>query len=248
VPIDEAKKMGAMALFGEKYGEFVRMVIFDQRFSVELCGGTHVNSTGQIGWFKIITESSIAAGVRRIEALTAQAAEDYVYERLDLISDLGEILKYPKDLKKSVEELVNEKNRLLKQVEAFEHQQVQVVKKSLLEKIDEAEGLNIIISKVTLPSVDALKKIAFELKNEVRNLVLVLAAEVNDKPQVAVMISDNLVGHKGLNANNLVRELAKEIQGGGGGQPFYATAGGKDISGIERLVEKAWFLIKGMNV
>jgi alanyl-tRNA synthetase len=246
VPMGEAKKMGAMALFGEKYGEYVRMIVFDQDFSVELCGGTHVESTGQIGWFKIVSESSIAAGVRRVEALTAQAAEDYIYQRLDLVHELGEMLKHPKDIKKSVEELVNEKNRLLKQVEVYEHQLSQEVKKLLLDKTEVLEGLNLIVSKVALPNADALKKISFELKNEVQNLVLVLAADINGKPQVSVMISESLVGHKGLNANNLVRDLAREINGGGGGQPFYATAGGKDITGLDKVVANANVLIKDL--
>ncbi len=244
VPIGEAKEMGAMALFGEKYGEYVRMIIFDPQFSVELCGGTHVATTGQIGLFKIISESSIAAGVRRIEAVTANTAENYLYDHLDVLKELNELLKNPKDIKKSVEDLIQEKGRLLKQIEQFETGQVQNIKQSLLNKVLNLNGRNVIISKVNLPGNDALKKLAFELKNEIQNLILVLAADINDKPQVAVMISENLVGQKGLNANILIKELAREIQGGGGGQPFYATAGGKDKSGLDRVEEKAFLLIK----
>ncbi len=244
IPIGEAKEMGAMALFGEKYGEYVRMIIFDPQFSVELCGGTHVSTTGQIGLFKIISESSIAAGVRRIEAVTANTAENYLYDHLDILKELNELLKNPKDIKKSVEDLIQDKSRLLKQIEQFESGQVQNIKQSLLNKVQNLNGRNVIISKVSLPGNDALKKLAFELKNEIQNLILVLAADIDDKPQIAVMISENLVGQKGLNANILIKELAREIQGGGGGQPFYATAGGKDKSGLDRVEEKAYLLIK----
>lgn len=244
VPIGEAKKMGAMALFGEKYGDYVRMIIFDKDFSVELCGGTHVPSTGQIGFFKVISESSIAAGVRRIEAVTAKAAEDYIFEHIDLVTGLNERLKHPKDLIKSVEDLIKSRNDLLKQLEAFELEKTRETKQSLMNKVEVLDGINVIISKVSPPNADALKKIAFELKNELNNLVLVLAAEINEKPHLAVMISENLIGERNLNANNIVRELAKEIQGGGGGQPFFATAGGKDTAGIDKAVEKAWNIIK----
>jgi alanyl-tRNA synthetase len=244
VPIEEAKSMGAMALFGEKYGDFVRVITFDKDFSVELCGGTHVQATGQIGFFKIISESSVAAGVRRIEALTGSKAYSYVQEQFKLINELKELLKSPRELKKSVEALVEERNKLNKEIESFQLQQAQAIKKELLSKVTAVDGVSLIAEKVELSSADAVKQIAFELKSQVDNLFLVLAAAIDGKPQITVMIADNLVQEKGLNAGSIVRELAKEIQGGGGGQPFYATAGGKDIGGLDRVVAKAASYVK----
>lgn len=246
VPIEEARKLGAMALFGEKYGDFVRVITFDPAFSVELCGGAHVASTGQIGLFKIVSESSVAAGVRRIEAITADAAEEYMYQKDDLLSELGETLKNPKDLKKALAELIEEKARLQKTVEEFEALQAQEVKKSLAGSLERKNDINVIIARVDLPNTDSMKKISFELKNELEDLFLVLAANINEKPQLSVMISESLLGRKNLNAAQIVRDLAKEIQGGGGGQPFYATAGGKDPGGLERALSKASLLVESL--
>jgi len=239
VPIEEAKKMGAMALFGEKYGEFVRVIVFDKNYSIELCGGTHVPSTGQIGFFKILSESSVAAGVRRIEAVTSEEAENYINEKLKVVNQLTEALKNPKDLVKSVEALQEENSRLQKQIEEFGNKQAQELKKELLGKIEKVDSINYIIEKFEIASADAMKNIAFQLKDQIENLFLVAAANIEGKPQITVMISDNLVKEKGLNAGAIVRDLAKEIQGGGGGQPFYATAGGKDLSGLDKVVKKA---------
>jgi alanyl-tRNA synthetase len=244
IPIAEAKKMGATALFGEKYGEYVRVISFDQAFSMELCGGTHVPATGKIGYFKIIAESSVAAGVRRIEAYTAEEAENYLNRNLDELNKVKEVLKNPKDTQKALEELIEEKNRLQKQIEGFYVRQGQEVKEALLKKTEKVDGVNYIIEKVEIASADALKQVSFELKAKVDNLFMVLAANIDDKPQITVMISDNLVADKKLNAGTIVRDLAKEIQGGGGGQPFYATAGGKDLRGLDKVVDKAKALIK----
>jgi len=244
VPINDAKKLGAMALFGEKYGEFVRVITFNKDYSIELCGGTHVAATGQIGLFKIIGESSVAAGVRRIEAVTAIEAENYVNEQLAALHQVAEILKGPKDIVKAALELVEEKSKLQKQLEELYAKQGKEIKEQLLGKIYKPNGVNYIIEKVEIASADALKQIAFDLKAKVDDLYLVLAADIEGKPQITVMLSDNLVSDKKLNASNIVRELAKEIQGGGGGQPFYATAGGKDIKGLDRVVEKAKEIIK----
>ncbi|MEQ8241855.1 alanine--tRNA ligase [Fulvivirga sp.] len=237
MPIDEAKSLGAMALFGEKYGDQVRVIKFGE--SVELCGGTHVQATGNIGYFKIISESSIAAGVRRIEAISADAAEEFINEQLHLLDEVKSLLKSPADVKTSIQQLVEEKNQLEKEISALHAGQTQNLKKEILASKEVNGSITKIIKKVSLPNADALKQLSFELKNELDNLFLVLAADIQGKPQIAVTISENLVKDKGLNAGNIVRELAKEIQGGGGGQPFYATAGGKDISGLERVVEKA---------
>ncbi|MGK7393233.1 MAG: alanine--tRNA ligase [Candidatus Cyclobacteriaceae bacterium M3_2C_046] len=238
VPIEEAKKMGAMALFGEKYGEFVRVITFDPKYSVELCGGTHVNATGTIGLFKIISESSVAAGVRRIEALTADEAEAYINQQLDLVEELNELLRKPKDLKKSVQTLLEERAGLVKEVENMHQQQAQQLKKDLVNNIEKSGEINALVSRISLPSADALKKLSFDLKNEQDNLFMILAADIDGKPQISVVIADNLVQEKNWNAGQLVRELAREIKGGGGGQPFFATAGGKDLSGLDRVVEK----------
>jgi len=244
VPIEEAKNLGAMALFGEKYGDFVRVITFDKNYSVELCGGTHVPSTGKIGAFKFIAESSVAAGVRRIEAVTSVKAEQLVSEQLAVVSELKELLnKNPKDIVKTVSNLLEEKADLQKQIEAYQHKEIQAVKQSLLGKITQQNGVAVIAEIVTLPHAEALRTVAFELKNQVENLFLVLASEISGKPQIAVMIADNLVKDKGLHAGNIVKELAKEIKGGGGGQPFFATAGGNDVSGLGKVVEKGKGLV-----
>ncbi|WP_200977291.1 alanine--tRNA ligase [Echinicola sp. 20G] len=239
VPIEDAKNMGATALFGEKYGEFVRVITFGPDYSVELCGGTHVSSTGKIGLFKIVSEGSISSGVRRVEAITAEGAEQYVNSQISLVKDLEELLKSPKDLKKSVENLLQERNELKKEIEGLHLKQAGALKDDLVKAIENVEGVNQLIAKVNLPSADALKKLAFELKNEVDQLVAVIAADISGKPQIAVVIAEELVKDKQLNAGAMVRDLAKEIQGGGGGQPFFATAGGKKVEGLDQVLVKA---------
>jgi alanyl-tRNA synthetase len=239
VPIEEAKKMGATALFGEKYGDFVRVITFDKNFSVELCGGTHVPSTSQIGLFKITSEGSISSGVRRIEAITSKAAEAYLREQESLVKEIQELLKNPKDVKKAIESLIQERNELRKEIESLHLEKASGLKTELLKQFVAKDGVNTLIAQVELPNADSLKKLVYELKNEVSNAFIVLAAKIEDKPQVAVILDDALVSSKGLNAGQIVRELAKEIQGGGGGQPFFATAGGKDLAGLEKVVAKA---------
>jgi alanyl-tRNA synthetase len=239
VPIAEAKEQGAMALFGEKYGEKVRMIIFDPEYSVELCGGTHVPSTGQIGLFKIISESSISAGVRRIEAITGVAAEEYVQNEERILGQLKELLKHPKDLEKAINSLVDEKNKVEKELDQLKKEKVGSLKDDLIDSAVEGHGAGIIISHVDVPDAGGLKQLGFEIKNEVPNLFMVLTAEINGKPQIAVVIADALVKEKGLHAGNIVRELAQHIKGGGGGQPFFATAGGSDASGLAKVREAA---------
>ncbi len=239
VPIEEAKKMGATALFGEKYGEYVRIITFDPNYSVELCGGTHVPFTSQIGLFKIISEGSSASGVRRIEAITSKAAEAYLREHENLVKEIQDLLKNPKDLKKAVEALILERNELKKEVESLQQEKAGAVKEELLKQFVNVDGANVLIAQITLPNADSLKKLSYELKNEVENAFVILAANIEEKPQIAVIIEDSLVQSKKLNAGQIVRELAKEIKGGGGGQPFFATAGGKDLSGLESVVNKA---------
>ncbi|SFP56365.1 alanyl-tRNA synthetase [Pseudarcicella hirudinis] len=238
VPIAEATTRGAMALFGEKYGDFVRVITFDKNFSVELCGGTHVPSTGHIGLFKIISESSVATGVRRIEAVTSEKALALINEQLSIVNSLNDLLKSPKDLVKAVSSLIEEKNALAKKIEVFEQEKLQEVKERLLTKIVSVGTVNVIAEIVEVPSADALKQLAYELKAKIGDLYCVLVAEIAGKPQLAVMIADNLVAEKGLNAGQIIREMAKEVKGGGGGQPFFATAGGSDVSGLSKALEK----------
>ncbi|MFH6982533.1 alanine--tRNA ligase [Marinoscillum luteum] len=237
VPIEEAKSLGAMALFGEKYGEFVRVITFDRDYSVELCGGTHVPATGHIGLFKIVSESSVAAGVRRIEAITADKAEAFVDQELEILKEIKELLKNPADPKKAIVSLIEEKNQLQKQIDELNQQQGSALKKDLINKVEDIDGIKVITQEVKLPDANVLKQLSFELKNEVPNLVAVLAANLNEKPMLSVILDDALVQKLGLNASEMVRAMAKEIQGGGGGQPFYATAGGKNLAGLSQALE-----------
>ena len=247
VPIEEAKAMGAMALFGEKYGEQVRVIVFDQDYSVELCGGIHVPATGSIGLFKIVSEGSVSAGVRRIEAITAETAEQYVEEQEVLLNEIKAALKQPKDIQKAVETLVAEKNQLQKQVDTLQQKEAGALKDQLLAKAQQGEHATVIIERVSLPSADMLKKLAFDLKNQVEKLVLVLGADIDGKPQIAVAVDEALVHSQGLHAGNMVKALAKHIKGGGGGQPFFATAGGKDVSGLKLALEEAREIVQKLT-
>lgn len=239
IPIDEAKEMGAMALFGEKYGDFVRTIVFDKDYSVELCGGTHVEATGQIGLLKITSESSIAAGIRRIEAVTGEGAEKLINEQFKLIADLKNLLKNPKNLTKAIEKLAKEKNQLSKEIEALHRQEIARTKSELMDLIEQKDDHLCLVQKVNLPSADAMKQIAFQLRNQFDNLAMLLGTEIQGRPHLALLISDKLVESKNLNASQIIQDLAKEIKGGGGGQPFFATAAGRDINGLEKALEKA---------
>jgi len=238
VPIEKAKAMGAAALFGEKYGEFVRVITFDPEYSVEFCGGTHVPSTGQIGMMKIVTETAIAAGIRRIEAITADTVENLLYEQEDIIDGLKDIFKGQKDLLKSVHALLDEKKALEKQIEEMNREKVASMKFELKNQAEHINGVNFITKKIDGDAQTA-RDLAYQLKDIVENLFLVLGNESDGKANLTVMISDNLTKEKGLNAGQIVREIAKQIQGGGGGQPHFATAGGKNPAGIEKALEKA---------
>ncbi|MBB6003051.1 alanine--tRNA ligase [Arcicella rosea] len=238
VPIKEAVAAGATATFGEKYGDFVRVITFDPNFSVELCGGTHVPSTGQIGLFKFVAESSVSAGVRRVEAYTGENALAMFEEQLAIVNELKGLFKGQSDIVKAVKALLEEKAILSKKIEAFESEKLQAIKETLLTKVQAIGEVNVIAEVVSVPNADALKQLAYELKAKIDNLYCVLGAEVAGKPQLAVMIADNLVADKGLNAGQIIREMAKEVKGGGGGQPFFATAGGSDVSGLAKAIEK----------
>lgn len=244
VPIDQAKALGAMALFGEKYGDFVRVITFDPKYSVELCGGTHVKSTGNIGLFKIVSESSVAAGVRRIEAITAENAEQFVRTEIALLDEVRALLKNPKDLLASLKSLSEEKHALEKKIDAFNQEKANQIKDELARKAVKSNGYSLVLEKVSVPNADALKNIAYALRNQFEDLLLVLAADVDGKPQVTVMIGEKLAQTNKYHAGNMVKELAKEIDGGGGGQPFFATAGGKNLNGLDAVIEKARKLIQ----
>jgi len=238
VPIEEAKKLGAMALFGEKYGDSVRVITFDEHYSRELCGGCHVQATGQIGYFKITSESAVAAGVRRIEAITADKVEELVNEYQTTFDGLKELLK-AKDIIKSVQSLLDERNSLQKKLEQFENEKTAIIKNSLKSKIKSQNGCHILSEIIEISSAEQLKNLSFQLNKEVDNLYCVFGVIINDKPLLSVIISEELVKSKNLHAGNIVKEAAKAIQGGGGGQPFYATAGGTNTSGLNEAVEKA---------
>lgn len=241
VAFDEAKKLGAIALFGEKYGDFVRVIKFGE--SVELCGGTHVPATGQIGSFIITSESAISAGVRRIEAITADRAETFVNKHIEELAEVKAVLN-TQNLKKSVEDLQTQNSRLQKQIEEFERKAASGIKDELKNKIQNIAGVNVIAEVIQLDSAQAVKDLAFQLKGEIDNLFLVLGTAIGGKPSITVMIAENLVAEKGLNAGSIVREAGKEMQGGGGGQAFYATAGGKKLEGLSAAVEKAKSFVK----
>jgi alanyl-tRNA synthetase len=243
VPIEQAKSLGAMALFGEKYGDFVRVITFDPKFSVELCGGTHVAATGHIGLFKIVSESSVAAGVRRIEAITAENAEHYVRAEMGVLDEVRSFLKNPKDIVASIKSLAEEKHALEKKLEAINVERANQIKDELARKAASMNGHTLIMERVSVPNADALKNIAYALRNQFDDLLMILAADVEGRPQVAVMIGEKLLQSGKYHAGNMVKELAKEIEGGGGGQPFFATAGGKNLNGLNAVIEKAKQLI-----
>jgi alanyl-tRNA synthetase len=243
LPIEEARKSGAMMLFGEKYGDAVRMVTFDSQFSRELCGGTHVASTGEIGLFKIVSEGAVAAGIRRIEAVTAHYAEDFVRQELD---ELGEIRAIFKNTPNTVRQIINlqEENKLLrKEIERLQASQAAVLKTELRQKFEIVNGFNFLATKVPLSDGNVLKNLAYQLEGEVGNALIVFGAEIGGKPQLMVIASKALVEGKGIHAGNMVRELAKAIDGGGGGQPFFATAGGKKAEGLDTAIALARQLI-----
>jgi alanyl-tRNA synthetase len=239
IPFGEAVKTGAMALFGEKYGERVRMITFDPKFSIELCGGTHVKSTAEIGLFKIISESSVAAGVRRIEALTGAKAIEYFKNKEQILGEINLALKQPKDTLKAIQSLIDEKNELQKKLDEFVTIQIQNIKEKLESKVVNKNGINYLVENIEAPNADSIKQIAFDFRNKYSNLVLVLGAKSDEKPSISVMLSDEIIASKGWNAGNMVRELAKEIDGGGGGQAFFATAGGKKVEGLSNAISKA---------
>ena len=229
VPMTVAKEMGAMALFGEKYGDLVRVVQFGN--SVELCGGTHVKNTANIGWFKITQETAVASGVRRIEAITSITAENYYKERAKQYDELSLLLKKPKNLVKSVEELMAKNNSLQKEIEKLQKEKVKTLKTGLINQVKHINGINYLSTILELDG-GSIKDLAFQLKGELENFVGVFGGKSNHKATLTIIINEELAKSKELHAGNLVREASKLIKGGGGGQPFFATAGGKNTNGL----------------
>lgn len=236
VPFKKALEEGAMALFGEKYGDVVRMIKFGN--SIELCGGTHVQNTADVIMFKLQSESSSAAGIRRIEATTGFAAIEELKDTFNQYNQILAELKNPADPIDAVQKLVDENKELKSQLEKFVLQQAQMEKETWKKSFENINGVNFLAVRTSLDA-NTIKQIAFPLRKEIENLFLVVGSDHNGKPSITVSISDELVESKGLNAGQIVRELGKEIQGGGGGQAFFATAGGKDVSGLDRALEKA---------
>ncbi len=241
-PIEEAKKLGAVALFGEKYGDKVRVVRFGP--SAEFCGGIHAKSTGRIGMFKILSESSVAAGIRRIEALTGKQCEEALYAVEDTMHAIRDLFNNAKDLKGVIAKYIDEHESMKKSIEQFQAQAVERTKNALLEKMQDVNGVKVI--KAVLPiEPQSAKDLVFKLREAVpENLLVVIGSNAHQKPLLSVMISDNLVKDHQLNAGQMVREAAKLIQGGGGGQPHYASAGGKNVDGLSAAVDKVIELAK----
>ncbi|MFV0331067.1 MAG: alanine--tRNA ligase [Dysgonomonas sp.] len=236
VPIAEAKEMGAMALFGEKYGEDVRVIRFGE--SVELCGGTHISSTGRIGSFRIINESSIAAGIRRIEAITAEICEDYFYTQQDVLTEIKSLFNNVPNLTQALHKFIEENADMKKKMEEYVKEKTVQIKDALIRKRQVVNGIDFYILKGPFPA-DIVKDIAFQIKGQFSvNSVFIGATESDSKPLLTLMISDDLVKDHGLNASQLVRDAAKHIQGGGGGQPHFATAGGKNAEGLTKAVDE----------
>ncbi|HYD22607.1 MAG TPA: alanine--tRNA ligase [Flavipsychrobacter sp.] len=241
---DEAVEMGAMALFGEKYGDRVRVVIMDPGYSIELCGGTHVGTTGQLGVFKITSEGAVAAGVRRIEAVSGKAALEYFNGKLALLHEMQNQLKNPKDPVKAIEKLQEEKSQLEKSVESMEARQLVVIRNEVLAKDEVIGDVNFIADIVNVSSPDALKKLCMDIKHHVNDHVVVLGANIGGKPFVAVGIDDKVNAAKGLDAGKIIKEhVAPLIKGGGGGQKNLATAGGQDVSGLQAVIDKVKTLL-----
>ena len=236
---DEAVALGAMALFGEKYGNIVRVVMMDPAYSIELCGGTHVGATGQLGFFKITSEAAVAAGVRRIEAVSGKAAEHFINEQLQLIADIAARLKNAKDPLKAIEKLQEERSQLEKHVESMESRMLVGIRNELLTKDEIIGQVTFVGQIVNVSSIDALKRLCTDLKTHLNDHLIVLCANIDGKPFVAVGVDDKVAAAKGLDAGKIIKEIVVPIiKGGGGGQKGIATAGGQDTSGLQTVIDK----------
>ncbi|MFV8344910.1 alanine--tRNA ligase [Flavobacterium sp. ZB4P13] len=241
IPFAQAVQEGAMALFGEKYGDEVRAIKFGE--SMELCGGIHVKNTAEIWHFKIVSEGAVAAGIRRIEAITSDAVKAHFASYENTLNEVKTALKNPQDILKAVHSMQEENAKLVKQIEALVKDKVKNLKAGLIAEIQEINGVQFLAKQVDL-NPEGAKDLAYELGNLGNNLFLVLATADEEKPMLTCYVSKELVAEKNLNAGQVVRELGKFIQGGGGGQPFFATAGGKNVAGIQQALEKAVEFVK----
>ncbi|MFT6797083.1 MAG: alanyl-tRNA synthetase, partial [Maribacter sp.] len=236
IPMEEALASGAMALFGEKYGDTVRTIKFGK--SVELCGGTHVKNTGDIWHFKLKSEGAVAAGIRRIEAITSDAVKEYFFDNNQSLEDIKEVLGNAQDPIKAVSSLQQENAELKKQVAQLLKEKAKNLKGDLAQELQEVNGIQFLAKKIDLDAA-GIKDLSFEMGQNQNNLFLLFGTEQNGKALLSCYISKELVASKNLNAGTIVRELGKHIQGGGGGQPFFATAGGKNPAGIGEALEQA---------
>jgi alanyl-tRNA synthetase len=242
IPVDEARKLGAMALFGEKYGDRVRVIQLGD--SVELCGGTHVAATGQIGFFKIISESAVSAGVRRIEASTGEGVEKMIYHALGMLREAAAFFNNTPDIKAAIRRTLAENTELQKQVTVFMREQIASLKTTLLSRAEQRKGYRLVtLQKDLLP--DAVKELAMQLRSE-PDLAFAAAYVHGGKPMLALALGDELV-QRGMNAATLVREAAKRMGGSGGGQPFFATAGGKNVDDLQTALQALKDLCDGQQ-
>jgi alanyl-tRNA synthetase len=244
IPIAVAEKMGAIALFGEKYGDMVRVIRFGD--SVELCGGIHAKSSGQLGFFKITKESAVAVGIRRIEAIAGEESEKQIFRMADTIHEISSHLEKHPNILEAVKKVVSENAELSKEMAQIKKDVIKSAMKNVNEAVEKIGDINFIGQVIPMADAGSLRDAAFNLKNEVDQLFLVLGSAMGGKALLVVMISDDLVKDKGLNASNIIREIAKEIQGGGGGQPFFATAGGKNPQGLDAAINKAREMVQAI--
>jgi alanyl-tRNA synthetase len=241
---DEAMALGAMALFGEKYGDKVRVVIIDPKFSIELCGGTHVGSTGKLGIFKITSEGAVAAGVRRIEAMAGCKAEAFINAQLKQLNAIKTQFKNPKDLVGAVQQLQDEKNALQKSMERMEAKMLVGIRNELMQQVEFVNGVNVISAIVEVSSPEALRKLTMDFKNELKDYLIILATNIGGKPSVAVMLDETIAIAKNIDAQGIIKNhISSIIQGGGGGQKLFAQAGGQDASNLEKVVAVAKGLV-----
>ncbi len=246
ISIDDAMAQGAMALFGEKYGEKVRMICFDPQFSIELCGGTHVKQTAEIGIFKIVSESAVAAGVRRIEAISSKEALTRMNSQEQTLAQLQALLNKPKDIPTAVQKLQEELTTLKNQLSQYEIKEIAATKQQLLSKFEQINGLNVLVSAIDIPHADALKDLCFQLRNNRTLTVGILGSIVQNKPILAVFTTDD-ISEKRVHAAQVIKQISKHIQGGGGGQAFFATAGGSNPSGLNDALNEGLQFLKSID-
>lgn len=246
IPIQQAMNNGATALFGEKYGDYVRVITFDEDYSKELCGGTHIESTGSIGLFKITQETSVAAGIRRIEAATGSEAEQFINQKMDTLAEVQAVLKNPNSPVSSIKELIDTNKKLEKEIEGYHHEKVKAIRDHLLESPEKIKDgqIDLIADKVQVDSPQAGKDLAFDLKNNNEEAIILLGAGFEEKANVWLIIPEPLIEPYNLNAGEMISDIAAEISGGGGGKAFFATAGGKNPDKVGQAIEKGKELIK----